>query len=1276
MTITMVKEDRDTGEKQRMTSHFQGGTRTLLRPAKINENIDASAEKINQSFDEFLRRGSGWRLETIDYLHIYSAQYVPISGTSYVPTPKSIAGKQAVINIQNEDVNCFEYSMIASRYYQDIDRNNVTRPSTYKDYMGKTFDFQGCSIPMKLDDITRFEKNNDLAINVYHIEEKGDQITPLRITDKQVKMENYVNLLLIEAEDGRQHYTWIRDFNKLLGNKKVTYKYCHFCCQGFKSANTLNKHMEKCRKYGAQRVDISKDVVEFNDYHKTLEQPVVIYADFETINAKLEGCEPNPTISNTNKKTIHQCSGYSYTVVSPYFPKRVYTYRGPDAGEMFLKDILQEERVIKDWMETNKAEAESTTDQEEDEFEQEKNCYVCGERFIKRYVSSSISHHLNKIKDLLKENGLCTEKIPSIKMVKKQKRLVSMELHRDKQVGVCEEEIKRKEEKLKLFNASNDKLKKYLMDNQLFEDDEEEEIFEDEDDFSDEELEKIKKKGEKIRDFDIWSGQYKGAAHSGCVKAMRQQRRQKIPVIFHNLAGYDGHIIMQNIMKVDCEAPHVIAKSMEKFVGFSIGTLQFTDSLQHLSSSLDKLVNNLVDKTKIKGCKYCPRRGPAKAIAKHETIAHKKEFETLYQHTVANPKLEELFTNLHANFQDKWEDLPEEAFELLTRKGVYPYAYMDDVRRFEETTLPPKEAFYNDLAKQHISEEDYMFVKKLWKTFDLQNLGELHDLYMETDTLLLADVFQHYRQVIMKNYGLDPTHFYTAPSLSWSAGLKFTKVKLEIPQDIDMHLFVDAGLRGGISMVCNSFARANNRLMKEFDPTIQQSFIKFIDANNLYGWAMSQILPTGNFKWVTEIEGNTPQITHEEEGNTEDNKSMRDWEQDIMNIDDDSSTGYMLEVDVEYPENLHLDIMHDNFPLAPQAMQIEKDMLSTYQEELGDQLNVSYGSKKLCLTLQDKKNYVCHYKNLKFYLKHGLKLKNVHKILQFDQKAWLKPYIDLNTKLRQEADNKFEEGFAKLMNNAFFGKTCEDVRKHLDVKIVTEPEKGRKLIASPLFKQRSIYEENLVAIQLQKNKVILNKPRYIGMTILDNSKLIMYQFHYEYLMQKYPEAKLLFTDTDSFCYWIPTETNVYDDICGNSEWFDFSNYPVDHKNYDNDKNNLIPGKMKDEMGGELILEFVGLRAKMYSILNYDGENKKTAKGVIEQVKKKQIQHEDYKTSLFNSKTFVHCGSKIQQDKHQLYTVDITKVTLSPFNDKKWITRDGETFQSYSFGNILIPRKHE
>ena len=257
-----------------------------------------------------------------------------------------------------------------------------------------------------------------------------------------------------------------------------------------------------------------------------------------------------------------------------------------------------------------------------------------------------------------------------------------------------------------------------------------------------------------------------------------------------------------------------------------------------------------------------------------------------------------------------------------------------------------------------------------------------------------------------------------------------------------------------------------------------------------------------------------------------------------------------------------------------------------------------------------------------------------------------------------------------LLIDLFAGKTCEDVRKHRDVRIARDENKVKKLVARPQYNQHVIYDENMTAIQFKKTLVHLNKPRYIGMTILDISKLIMYQYHYEYLMPRYPGTKLLFTDTDSFCYWIPSETNIYDDIRGNHDWFDFSNYPVDHPNFD-DSNNLIPGKMKDEMGGDLILEFVGLRAKMYSILNYDGMNKKTAKGVITQVKNHQITHEDFKTSLFEKKQFMHTGFKIVQDRHKLYTVDVNKVTLSPFNDKKWITRENNTFTCYSFGNICI-----
>ena len=179
----------------------------------------------------------------------------------------------------------------------------------------------------------------------------------------------------------------------------------------------------------------------------------------------------------------------------------------------------------------------------------------------------------------------------------------------------------------------------------------------------------------------------------------------------------------------------------------------------------------------------------------------------------------------------------------------------------------------------------------------------------------------------------------------------------------------------------------------------------------------------------------------------------------------------------------------------------------------------------------------------------------------------------------------------------------------------------------------------------------------------------MYDYHYNYVLPTFPGTKLLFTDTDSFCYWIPTNEDLYQKIKGNPI-FDFSNYPIDHPNYD-DSNNLVPGKMKDEMGGELILEFCGLRSKMYSILNYNGDNKKTAKGVITQVKKSQISHEDFKRSLYERKSFVHIGTKIINEKHKIYTADVAKVTLAPFNDKRFITRNGDEFIALSHGHYLI-----
>ena len=649
-----------------------------------------------------------------------------------------------------------------------------------------------------------------------------------------------VNLLLIEGED-KSHYVWIKDFNGLLSFGTKTHLFCPYCCHGYDTRYNAKKklvdHMSVCREFGGQRTFMpkkGKNIIKFKDYHKSLKLPVVIYADFETINDKAHGCEPNPQNNETDNsswtkiKTKHKCSGYSYTVISPYFPSRTETYRGEDAGEKFLKVILEEEKSILKWMKENEKEL-NLSKEEQLEFQQADHCHICKEKFINKSAPDH-SHHLKQIKELLEANKLSLLKIPSIPQVKRQRRLLSLSMHPDK-VGP------EREEEYKSFLNKNDELTNYLITNEVIVNEKEE--FEPEDDYSEEELERIQKLGWKVRDHDHWSGEFRGAAHNGCNIAYRKV--QKVPVFFHNLSGYDGHIIFQNIGKVKCKDPKPIAKSMEKYIGFEIGNLQFKDSLQHLSASLDKLVNNLADKANIQGCLHCPYRGIKKDVEKHMKARHRKEFEPIYEHKIKNPTLEALFRNLYARFQTKWKHLPEEAFELLTRKGIYPYSYMNSFDKFKETSLPPKESFYNDLSRKHISDKDFEYVKKIWTTFELQSLGELHDLYMETDTLQLADIFENFRDGILKNYELDPAHFYTAPALSWSAGLKYTKVQLELPRDPDMHMFFDKGLRGGISMVANHFARANNPEMKEhWDPKqLQQSvWLGYVPILTHWGFLM------------------------------------------------------------------------------------------------------------------------------------------------------------------------------------------------------------------------------------------------------------------------------------------------------------------------------------------------------------------------------------------------------------------------------------------------------
>lgn len=620
-------------------------------------------------------------------------------------------------------------------------------------------------------------------------------------------------------------------------------------------------------------------------------------------------------------------------------------------------------------------------------------------------------------------------------------------------------------------------------------------------------------------DFDWHTGSFRGVAHQVCSSKYRTPRH--IPIFLHNLSHYDAHFIV-HALNLDDGKVEVIPQNKERYISFSKQltinnqpvSLRFVDSLKFLSCSLDQLAKNLND---------------------------------------------DQFTELKRNYPNN------EDFSRLRRKGIYPYEFMCNSDCLKHPSLPDQHQFYSSLTDSNISNDDYNHAKDIWQHFMCSSMSDYSNLYLKTDVLLLTDVFENFRKLCIKTYGLDPAHYYTAPGLSWDAMLKFTKIELELLTDYDKIAFFKAGIRGGVSQCSNRFARANNKFMEDYDSEKPNSYLTYLDANNLYGWAMSQSLPVGGFEWI--------------DSNTD------------YNVSDNSDFGYVLEVDLEYPDELHN--LHSDFPLCPE--------------------NICVGNTKetkLVPNLNNKNKYIIHYRNLKQCIEMGIKLIKVHRILKFKQSSWLKKYIDLNNSLRTLATSNFEKDFFKLMNNSVFGKTMENIEKRVNVKLLTHwDNRGKVLgaqdwIAKPEFHSLSIFSEHLVAIQLRKTKLIYDKPIYLGFCILDISKTLMYEFHYNYMIKKFHnKIKLLYTDTDSLIYQIFTD-NFYEDIKPDLlQYFDTSDYP-ENNIYGYPKiNKKKLGFFKDENNGKVLKEFVGLRSKMYA-LEIEDKFIAKAKGVNKSVTKK------------------------------------------------------------------------
>ena len=633
---------------------------------------------------------------------------------------------------------------------------------------------------------------------------------------------------------------------------------------------------------------------------------------------------------------------------------------------------------------------------------------------------------------------------------------------------------------------------------------------------------------EKVRDHAHLTGKFLGAAHKVC--NLNRQTRKHIPLFCHNLKNYDSHFLIHalSVNNPNIRTVTALPQNTEKFKTFQINSLHFLDSAAFLNCKLEDLANDL------------------NAIPN-------------YAYSILDQTL-------------LYNENESEKKNMLLRKGVFPYEFMTDFSLLEKTCLPSKDSFFSRLQNSSVNDKDYEHAKNVFTTFNCRTIKDYCELYCMTDCALLAEIVSQFRDEIYNDSELDICNYISLPQLTLDLMLKKTGAQIELCTDIDEILLIESNIRGGLSFISQRYAC----------PTNENEELLYIDANNLYGAAMSEPMPVKNFKWMEEAK--FQQI---------------DW----TSIDIYGDEGYILDVDLSYPSHLHE--LHSTYPLAPEQVIITHEMLSPYAKEclLTLKNTDKYKAKKLTCTFNDRKHYVIHFANLKLYLQLGMKLEKIHSILQFTQGHILKPYIDYCTEKRKKSISSFQSSIYKLLSNSLFGKFLECVRDRLDCRFVKSEKKCKKLIRNEHFDSFRILNENLVAVFSKQAKVMLNKAYPIGFTVLERSKSIMYDYFYNTLLKKFHSVTVLMTDTDSFAIQIRKHDKDSHlsaiDILKDS--IDFSNFPDDHLSFNLNRKNEL-GFFKDELCGNKLTEFVGIRSKTYAmnITKKGGQSeiKRRTKGVV------------------------------------------------------------------------------
>ena len=550
----------------------------------------------------------------------------------------------------------------------------------------------------------------------------------------------------------------------------------------------------------------------------------------------------------------------------------------------------------------------------------------------------------------------------------------------------------------------------------------------------------------KVRDHCHISGKFRYTLCSSC-NLMHAKRPFQVNVFFHGLSNYDSHFLIQKLGEYKKFPVNVIPRNSEKYLSFSLGSLKFKDSYQFLQCSLSTLVENLVSKGE-------------------ENFEYLKRF------------------------------VPDSNMRsLLMRKGIFPYSFFSRQSILNDTQLPNKEAFTNDLDGSMITPEDYSHAQRVWHVFRCQTFRDYLELYLLCDVLQLADVFESFCTKCIADYKLDPAHYFSSPHFTYDAFLRFSGVKLDLLTDINQYFFLERGIQGGLSMVAKRYAKVNHPNISGYDSSKPTVHILDLDANNLYGKVMQDYLPYGSFRWMTACE-----LTEER----------------IMEIAPDADEGCFVECTLDHPEALH--DLHADYPLAPVKTKITYDMLSSYARFLCDchKLKYTLKTEKLLTTFQRRSFYVLHYRNFQLYVRLGMKVVAIHSALAFLQAPYMKSYVNMNAEKRANTANKFDADFYKLSVNSLFGKTIENPEKRTKVKLCRTKNELEKRVGHYSFKRSKIINKDLVGVEMKNSLVKMNKLFYVGNAVLELSKFHMYNFHYNVMKPVFDDRlQLLYTDTDS-----------------------------------------------------------------------------------------------------------------------------------------------------------------